>query len=272
VSRLDPQKKWTKPRGPVSSVRAIINGTTGTVTATTAYDAWGNPETTGGLTSYTPFGFASAYIDPTGLSYLINRYYGPEVGQFVNTDPLVDRTEAPYAYAAGDPVTNQDPLGASCFGSLTSFGHCAGGAAAATTGFVEDHPAVLVIALGVTAVATGGASIVVLGATDATLIGGSLAATSLAAGGVAALVDGGACVDNPGLNSQCVAAGLGATGVLMSVPEFAVGVGVIAEPPFQEYLALQAASVFVSAGGTTVDLAKQLYDQAFQSSSAGGCR
>lgn len=37
------------------------------------YDAWGSPETTGGLTSYTSFGFAGGYTDPTGLVYLINR-------------------------------------------------------------------------------------------------------------------------------------------------------------------------------------------------------
>ena len=40
----------------------------GSLTASTSYDAWGNPETTGGLTAYTPFGFAGGYTDPTGLS------------------------------------------------------------------------------------------------------------------------------------------------------------------------------------------------------------
>jgi YD repeat-containing protein len=45
-------------------------------------DAWGNPPTAIGLTAYSPFGFAGAYTDATGLIYLINRYYDPASGQF----------------------------------------------------------------------------------------------------------------------------------------------------------------------------------------------
>jgi RHS repeat-associated protein len=95
----------------LGSVRAIINGTTGAVTATSAYDAWGNPETTGGLTANTPIGYAGAYTDPTGLNYLINRYYDPITGQFVTVDPALDQTEAPYNYANGDPINTEDPSG-----------------------------------------------------------------------------------------------------------------------------------------------------------------
>ena len=93
------------PSAASSAVRRIL-------TAHTSYDAWGNPETTGGLTSYTPFGFAGGYTDPTGLIYLIDRYYDPTTGQFLTVDPLVDETGQPYAYVGDDPVDRIDPLGA----------------------------------------------------------------------------------------------------------------------------------------------------------------
>jgi len=94
----------------LGSVRGIVNSS-GTLTATTAYDAWGNPETTGGLTSYTPFGYAGAYTDPTGLIYLINRYYDPATGQFLSVDPLLNQTHQAFAYGGGNPVSQTDPSG-----------------------------------------------------------------------------------------------------------------------------------------------------------------
>jgi RHS repeat-associated protein len=94
----------------LGSVRGIV-GSSGALTATTSYDAWGNPQTTGGLTSYTPFGYAGGYTDPTGLIYLINRYYDPQTGQFLNIDPDASTTGQPYSYAGGDPVNGTDPDG-----------------------------------------------------------------------------------------------------------------------------------------------------------------
>jgi RHS repeat-associated protein len=101
----------------LGSVRGTIN-TSGTLTNTTSYDAWGNPQTTGGLTNHTPFGYAGNYTDPTNLTYNIRRYYDPVTGQFISIDPLVDQTEAPYAYVNGDPVDGTDPLGLGCFLSV----------------------------------------------------------------------------------------------------------------------------------------------------------
>jgi RHS repeat-associated protein len=94
----------------LGSVRGIVSSS-GSLTASTSYDAWGNPLTTGGLASYTPFGFAGSYTDPTGLSYLIGRYYDPTTGQFLSVDPLVDETGQPYAYASDNPVDGVDPNG-----------------------------------------------------------------------------------------------------------------------------------------------------------------
>jgi RHS repeat-associated protein len=97
----------------LGSVRATVSSA-GAVTGTTSYDAWGNPATAGGLTAITPFGYAGGDTDPTGLIYLINRYYDPTTGQFTSLDPAVDSTLQPYAYAAGDPIINTDPTGEYC--------------------------------------------------------------------------------------------------------------------------------------------------------------
>jgi RHS repeat-associated protein len=97
----------------LGSVRGIV-GASGDLIASTSYDAWGNPQTTGGLSAYTPFGFAGGYTDATGLVYLINRYYDPKTGQFISLDPLVNQTEAAYAYVGDDPVNVFDLTGLGC--------------------------------------------------------------------------------------------------------------------------------------------------------------
>jgi RHS repeat-associated protein len=94
----------------LGSVRGAVSSS-GSPTGTTNYDAWGNPENTGGLTATTPFGFAGGYTDPVGLIYLLHRYYDPQTGQFLSVDPLVDRTLQSYSYANGDPVNDADPSG-----------------------------------------------------------------------------------------------------------------------------------------------------------------
>jgi RHS repeat-associated protein len=104
----------------LGSVRGIVSSS-GALTASTAYDAWGNPNSAGGLSSYTPFGYAGGYTDSTGLLYLVNRYYDPATGQFPSVDPLVSSTHQPYSYGGGNPVSNTDPHGTSACG-VTNFG------------------------------------------------------------------------------------------------------------------------------------------------------
>jgi RHS repeat-associated protein len=106
----------------LGSVRGTVNSS-GALTGTTSYDAWGNPETTGGLTATTPFGFAGGYTDPTGLMYLLNRYYDPATGQFISVDPALTQTRQPYEYASGNPVSNTDPSGQ----FLNGYAYCSGG-------------------------------------------------------------------------------------------------------------------------------------------------
>jgi RHS repeat-associated protein len=93
----------------LGSVRGIVQPD-GNLTATASYTPAGNPQTST-LATHTPFGYAGGYTDPTGLQYLINRYYDPTTNQFLTLDPLVDLTGQPYSYAADDPANGVDPLG-----------------------------------------------------------------------------------------------------------------------------------------------------------------
>jgi len=75
-----------------------------------SYSLYGVPTITAG-TAVTPFGFQGSYSDPTGLLYLINRYYDPSTDQFVSIDPLLDQTGQPYVFTNDSPLNATDPLG-----------------------------------------------------------------------------------------------------------------------------------------------------------------
>jgi RHS repeat-associated protein len=115
------------------NVRGLVQLSSGThqdqLVNYTDYDAYGNPITesggsaeTGGLTTpqtgissnyvgSTPWGFGEGYTDPTGLIYLVNRYYDPATGQFLSVDPDLTETGQPYEYAADAPTDAIDPYG-----------------------------------------------------------------------------------------------------------------------------------------------------------------
>jgi RHS repeat-associated protein len=119
----------------LGSVRGIVNST-GSVIATGSYDPAGNP-TTSTLAADTPFGSAGAYTDPTGLEYLIDRYYDPGTDQFLTLDPLVDLTDEPYGYANDNPANGTDPTGLCDVNPLAS-SNCYDDAANAVSSGVND--------------------------------------------------------------------------------------------------------------------------------------
>ena len=84
----------------------------GNVVGTQSYSPYGTLASSTG-NDPTPFGFAGGYTDPTGLIYLINRYYDPMTGQFVSVDPQVQSTGQAYSYAGDNPINNVDPTGRS---------------------------------------------------------------------------------------------------------------------------------------------------------------
>jgi RHS repeat-associated protein len=92
-----------------TGVEATVSSA-GVVNTAYGYSAYGLPTTSGsGIT--TRFGFEGAYTDPSGLLYLINRYYDTATDEFLSVDPLAAETGQPYAFAGDDPVNGGDPSG-----------------------------------------------------------------------------------------------------------------------------------------------------------------
>jgi RHS repeat-associated protein len=94
----------------MGSTRALVNSSGGMV-ATFSYDAYGGLSGESGTVT-TPLLYAGGLYDaPTGLYYLVHRYYDPGTGAFLTVDPLVSQTGQAYEYAGGDPVNRGDPSG-----------------------------------------------------------------------------------------------------------------------------------------------------------------
>jgi RHS repeat-associated protein len=72
-----------------------------------------DPREVGASTVGNEFGFQGLPMDPeTGLIYVRNRFYDPELGTFISADPMgyVDGPSM-YAFAGSNPVNLKDPLG-----------------------------------------------------------------------------------------------------------------------------------------------------------------
>ena len=96
-----------------TGVQGVYNGSgssLGAVQEMAVYSVYGNQNFTSG-TKVTPFAFQGSYADPTGLLYLINRYYDPTTDQFLSIDPDVATTDQPYVFTDDDPLNAEDPLG-----------------------------------------------------------------------------------------------------------------------------------------------------------------
>ena len=99
----------------------LLTGSTGTVTGSTTFDAYGNKTGSTG-TSTTPLGYDAQYTSSdTGLVYLRARVYDPATAQFLSVDPLLALTRAPYNYSRDNPLNQRDPSG------LVTVGICVSG-------------------------------------------------------------------------------------------------------------------------------------------------
>lgn len=147
----------------------VLTSSSGSVVGTASYDAYGRTTASTGPVT-TPLGYAGGYTDAeSGLVYLVNRYYDPATGQFLNVDPLVATTQAPYTYTSDNPLNLTDPLGLNdcgIFSVVCDVGHVvAGGTKATAHGitraakYAYHHPlqTVGVVAGGVAAVTGVGA-------------------------------------------------------------------------------------------------------------------
>jgi RHS repeat-associated protein len=103
----------------------LLTSSTGTVTGSTTFDAYGNKTGSTGTVT-TPLGYDGQYTSSdTGLIYLRARVYDPATAQFLSVDPLVWATREPYAYAGDNPLTFGDPNGLAfhiCVGGTVSLG------------------------------------------------------------------------------------------------------------------------------------------------------
>ena len=93
----------------LGSVIALSNGTTGAVTASFAHGPYGEtPNATG-----TAYRYTGRRIDPeTGLYYYRARYYSPNLGRFMQTDPIGYQGGINlYAYVGNSPTFLRDPTG-----------------------------------------------------------------------------------------------------------------------------------------------------------------
>jgi RHS repeat-associated protein len=89
----------------------LLTGSSGTVTGSTTFDAYGNTTGTTGTTT-TPLGYDGQYTSTdTKLIYLRARTYDPTTAQFLTVDPLSSITRSLYGYAHDNPINEGDPTG-----------------------------------------------------------------------------------------------------------------------------------------------------------------
>jgi len=91
----------------------LITNSAGGSAAAYTYDSYGNTTaTTGGTFAATtnPWRYGAGYTDPNGTIKLGARYYNTGLGRFTQPDPSGQEANN-YAYAAANPITNNDPSG-----------------------------------------------------------------------------------------------------------------------------------------------------------------
>ncbi|MHA6765712.1 RHS repeat-associated core domain-containing protein [Streptacidiphilus sp. PAMC 29251] len=98
------------------SVLDVVDATGHTVD-TYAYGPAGTTRGTPTVTVPQPYGYTSAYLNPTGLYTMGDRTYDPTIGRFTQPDPK-GQGPNPYTYVGADPVNNIDPTGEWGWGSL----------------------------------------------------------------------------------------------------------------------------------------------------------
>jgi len=96
---------------------ATLTDSNGAVVNAYRYDPYGNSlGMTETATLPNPWRYAGGYLDAESGLYLLGaRYYAPQLGRFLQPDPLGTTDGSQYAYAESDPCNNSDPTGlASC--------------------------------------------------------------------------------------------------------------------------------------------------------------
>ncbi len=98
------------------NVGQVVNATDGTIAASYQYDPFGNLiKSDGAYADDNPFRFSTKYHDDeTGLVYYGYRYYSPELGRWINRDPIEESGGINlYRFAGNNALNSYDPNGLS---------------------------------------------------------------------------------------------------------------------------------------------------------------
>ena len=101
---------------------ANLTDKNGNVVNTYRYDPYGNSlSKTERAILPNPWQYAGGYFDAESGLYLLGaRYYAPQLGRFLQQDPLGSGNDSQYAYAGSDPCNNSDPTGmTTCYHHVT---------------------------------------------------------------------------------------------------------------------------------------------------------
>jgi len=92
---------------------ANLTDASGAVVNTYRYDPYGSSlGVTETATLPNPWRYAGGYYEAESGLYLLGaRYYAPQLGRFLQQDPLGSGNDSQYAYAGSDPCNNSDPSG-----------------------------------------------------------------------------------------------------------------------------------------------------------------
>jgi RHS repeat-associated protein len=107
---------------PNATPRMLVDNSTGAAVWQWESTAFGVGQPVGSVTFN--LRFPGQYYDAfTGLHYNLNRYYNPELGRYMEPDPIgLEGGLNPYVYADNNPISNVDPTGLDCIGGSCSTG------------------------------------------------------------------------------------------------------------------------------------------------------
>ncbi len=125
AQQTDGEWEWMLQDG-LNSVRSVVDSDLA-VQQSVNYDPYGNPFGLSG-SEQTIYGYTGEPVDASGLVYLRNRYYNPNMGTFISPDPYEGTPSNPlslnrYAYVQGNPVNRIDPSGMISVQAMTSLMH-----------------------------------------------------------------------------------------------------------------------------------------------------
>jgi RHS repeat-associated protein len=115
LSRKEPTVRRYYHFDGLGSTTALTNES-GTMVATTLYDAWGLQRTSSG-SGHGKYRYTGAEMDTaSGFYHMGARFYDPSLGRWLSEDPVHGRHFEPtalnfYSYVTNNPMTSTDPTG-----------------------------------------------------------------------------------------------------------------------------------------------------------------